>query len=666
MHAHHRQQTSRTPPAEAARLVVEANEAYNESNRRGLGYVQRLRARQACREHLNRALALDPDHPAALGLLGRVEMDDGHLEQARTLFTASLELQPEQPQQYCNLGYWALSSERPAEAEGYFLQALELDRQSAAAFCGVAHAKRQQGQFDVAYLHYRRLLEAGADTDSVCAGMLACAAHLEVHKADPDLARDAIALLRRDGLPHQDIARFAGAILYHRYGLNNPDASLRLDTAASDELLLLALQKLLIPNPVVEELVVLLRRAIVAEVAQTVTLRDELQPLALAIALYADRSGYALEVRDDEERLLDAINQSLQAQCVAGEDRHAMIGSLMISAMYGALFHQPFAVHLGQWSLTDWPLALQPVLAASYYHRAEEEAIKQNFAEKADELCLHRADIPTAWPAWSSLPWRATSSLKTILTQELGLSPEPYTGILRIMVCGARSGQRAMELARYLEDVEVIAVDESLANVAHATRMAQRLGLDNIVFWPWSVALRFVADGHQVHWVEVERLPSPALTDLSLAGLISEVAATGAVVHLHTGISEQTSGDRQIRQLIREHQLGPDRQTLRQLRQVALEQAGNEGFRALLDDDAFYSLGGCHDRWFRPQDTDQLRQLLVLLSNEVDWKLVKARDADGHSLALAPVQQQIRAGARGNEVPDLAGQDLSLYFQRRR
>ena len=43
------------------------------------------------------------------------------------------------------------------ECRGY----LEMDRQSAAAFCGVAHAKRLQGQFDVAYLHYRKLLDNG-------------------------------------------------------------------------------------------------------------------------------------------------------------------------------------------------------------------------------------------------------------------------------------------------------------------------------------------------------------------------------------------------------------------------------------------------------------------------------------------------------------------------
>ena len=187
------------------------------------------------------------------------------------------------------------------------------------------------------------------------------------------------------------------------------------EAASEDELLILAPQKTLMPNPAMEELVTLLRRAIIAEVAQTVELRDELQRLTLAIAQYADRTGYALAVEDDEERLVSAINDSIQAQFVLGEEQDGLIGSLMTSATYGALFHQPFAVQLGQWNLVDWPLALQPVLAASYYDRAEEEAIKQNFDEKAEELCLDKTDAPQAWPSWSRLAYRTESSLKTLM-----------------------------------------------------------------------------------------------------------------------------------------------------------------------------------------------------------------------------------------------------------
>ncbi len=235
-----------------------------------------------------------------------------------------------------------------------------------------------------------------------------------------------------------------------------------------------------------------------------------------------------------------------------------------------------------------------------------------------------------------------------------------------MMVCGARSGQRAMELAYYLSDVEVIAVDESLANIAKATRMAEDMGINNIVFWPWSVARRFLADDHKVHWIEIGRLPSANMTKVSLAEIACSGTASGAIVHMHTGVGEQTGGDRHIRELIARHNLQPTRPALRQLRKMVLNNRQDPVWTELVADPDFYALGGCRDRWFAEQDPQQLNELMALVSNEVDWKLVKARDTDGHSLATGPVQKQIRAEALGSEVQSVMGQGLSVYFQRRR
>lgn len=665
MQAQHNVHATEAQKAHIARLLLQANLAYGESNS-PVSLVQRVKARYECRGYLNEVLAQEPENAGALGLLGRVEMDEGALQKAHTLFTDSLSQDPAQPQQFTNLGYWAIKSERPALAEQYFIQALEMDRQSAAAFCGVAHAKRLQGQFDVAYLHYRKLLELGLEWPSIYSGMLTCAENLDVQNADTRLARDAILLLRHDGLPHQEIGRFIAAIIRQQYDLENPNAQVALDAASEDELLILALEKTLMPDPAVEELVTLLRRAIIAEVAQTVELRDELQPLALALAVYADRTGYALTAEEDEERLVTAINDSICAQLAMGEEQDGMIGSLIISAMYGAMFHQRFAVQLGRWNLVEWPVALQPVMAASYYNRTAEETIKQNFDEKAEELCLVKTDVPQAWPSWSKLAHRTESSLKVMMATELGMNTQQLPDTLRIMVCGAQSGQRAMELAHYLKDVEVIAVDESLANVAKATRLAGEMGISNIVFWPWSIAQRFVADDHKVHWIEVGRLPSAKMTDVSLAALVSSATGNGAVVHMHTAVDEQTDGDQRIRRLIAQHNLKPTRTALRQLRKMVLTNRQDPMWQALVSETDFYGLGGCRDRWFRQQDTAQLKELMALVSNEVEWKLVKARDTDGHSLATRPVQKQIQAEALGSEVQSLMGQGLSVYFQRRR
>nr|WP_254774368.1 hypothetical protein [Marinobacter sp. AC-23] len=82
MQAKHHTQEFHTQQAQAARLLLQANLAYGESNSGALSHIQRLQARQECRGYLEEVIALEPHSASALGLLGRVEMDDGQLEKA--------------------------------------------------------------------------------------------------------------------------------------------------------------------------------------------------------------------------------------------------------------------------------------------------------------------------------------------------------------------------------------------------------------------------------------------------------------------------------------------------------------------------------------------------------------------------------------------------------
>ncbi len=104
MQAKHQAQVSQTQQAQVARLLLQAHLAYGESNSNGLSHIQRLKARQECQGYLNEALVLEPENAGALGLLGRVEMDDGQLETAHTLFNASLNAQPGQAQSRAGTG----------------------------------------------------------------------------------------------------------------------------------------------------------------------------------------------------------------------------------------------------------------------------------------------------------------------------------------------------------------------------------------------------------------------------------------------------------------------------------------------------------------------------------------------------------------------------------
>jgi hypothetical protein len=87
---------------------------------------------------------------------------------------------------------------------------------------------------------------------------------------------------------------------------------------------------------------------------------------------------------------------------------------------------------------------------------------------------------------------------------------------------------------------------------------------------------------------------------------VSQIAASGAIVHLHTDLAEQTRGAKQIRRLIGEYNLEPRRNTLQQLRRMVLNDRADDVWQSLLQDENVYSLDDCHGRWFRPQSEQQL------------------------------------------------------------
>ena len=83
MQAQHSIHATDEQQAQISRLLLQANLAYGESNS-PVSLIQGAKARQECRDYLGEILAQEPGNAAALGLLGRVEMDDGH-QKRRTL-----------------------------------------------------------------------------------------------------------------------------------------------------------------------------------------------------------------------------------------------------------------------------------------------------------------------------------------------------------------------------------------------------------------------------------------------------------------------------------------------------------------------------------------------------------------------------------------------------
>lgn len=661
---HHLETTRERQDAAVARRLIEANALYARANNGAFFPGERAEARCQAREALQDVLALASSNADALNLLGRIDLDEGHTTSAHDLFSLAVEADPESAQARTNLGYWALMEGEPAQARKYFEQALQLDRQSATAFAGIAHACQAQGYWDTAFLHYRRLLELGADWPSVYSGMMECARRLEIHRASEELVTDAIRLLRNEELPHQNLGTFAATILRLQYQQIEGEALL--EKAARDELLHLALEKTLLPDPELERVITNIRTQLVHEVDGTGELADSRQRLALALGLYGTRTGFAQAVSEREHLIITNIDTVLIHELANRPAPDAVAGALIIRSLYGSLFHQPYAPQIGAYNLEDWPEGMQPLMAASFYHKAEEEAYKQGFEEKQEELALAKADLPHAWPCWHNLTPYTAQPIKQELSNSLGISTDHWPETVRLFVIGAGSGQRAIELASYFTDVEVVAVDEELANLAHGNRRARERGLENIVFWPYSLANRFIHDGNQVQMVEVGTLPSERLNRISVDEIARHALGSGGLLHIHTGEHGSSRMDVALRRMVERHRLAPTTETIRRLRRMILNNPEQDAYQEMLQDPDFYAIAGCRRRWFFPEDQNQLLRLMDSLSNEVDWKLLRARDTDGQDLATGPVLKQLQAQSYGNRVQSLVGQGLSLYFQRRR
>ena len=660
------QNATREQEAALARRLLVANELYARSNDAGASPSLRQQAAGQAEETVASILHANPEHPDALNLMGRLRMDRGEWAEARGHFEAALRARPEDAQTLCNLGYLELMEANAASAAAWFDRAMTADRQSVAAFAGKAHALRDQGEYATAYLHYRQLLDLGAQWDSVHAGMLECARHLEVHQADKALARDAIRLLSHPGLPHQELSRFVTRLLRQQYAEDVAPGDWLLDAVCGDELLLLALETTLLADAELEKLITRTRRALLLEIRDTGELYESRQRLAMALSRYATRTGFAQVVTEEEEAFIQDLDANLSVELRGEFQPEDVAAGLIVRSLYGALFHQRYAPSIGRVALEDWPEGMQPLMAESYYHKADEEAYKQQFEEKQEELALARADLPHAWPCWHNLRIHHEQPLKQELAQSLGIDTGAWPETVRILVIGAGSGQHAMELARYFTDVEVVAVDENLAGLAHGNRLAQEKGLQNIVFWPYSLATRFIQDGNQVQMVEIRQLPSETHGGTPIKTLAQQALGSGGLLHIHTGEHGASRVDIAVRRMMERHRLQPTTETLRRLRRMILNNPKHEAYQELLNEPDFYATAGCRKRWFFPEDDNQLHTLMDNLSSEVDWKLLRARDTDGANLATAPVVKQLQAQAFGTGTQSLVGQGLSLYFQRRR
>ncbi len=170
-------------------------------------------------------LAVHPEQPDALHLLGVLSQQQGRAQQAADLITRAIAHRPHVAAFHVNLAGILAGLARYDDALTHYQQGLRLDPSLAEAHRGAGWVRHEQGHFPEAEAHYRQALRLQPDLAAGHVGLGVvreqqgdareaerCWREALRHAPRHALARAHLATLLRDRLPEEDVAALNGLL----------------------------------------------------------------------------------------------------------------------------------------------------------------------------------------------------------------------------------------------------------------------------------------------------------------------------------------------------------------------------------------------------------------------------------------------------------------------
>ncbi len=423
----------------------------------------------------------------AFNLLGRVELDYGNRSAAAEWLEKARRLAPDHAAIAFSLGHLALQEQRLSDANTHFRQAIDIDPDATIADQSLAYVKLRSGLYAEAFADFRRLIHKYPHAPVLRTRLLDCARRVQADYDDPGLSRDVCDLLREPELDHQALAPVAGSLLVHRYQLSDPDSRVDFGRLTGDELLMTALPKLLFVHPEVEDLLTVMREALLQHLLTRGQLDEEALPAVAGLIAYGIRSEYILTVSPGEKDAVDGLRHYL-SDCFSNNDIEGLSLPIALLSLY-----EPVTDYLTelQAANADYPLPteLRRVLVPHLQHHLQEleraEAMPRiTPLEDSVSRAVRTQYEENPYPRWEYLPrYSATRYLPAVANEVPAYGvPASAPERLRILVAGTGTGRQAVHLARHFFDTEVLAVDLSRRSLAYADLQAEKLGLGNLTF----------------------------------------------------------------------------------------------------------------------------------------------------------------------------------------
>ena len=440
-----------------------------------------------------RAIELEPTHAEAYMNLGMVLKQQGHFDTAATAFQRTLRLRPDDVEALHDLAVVHFARGDPARALGAVRRALEIKETPATRSLFVRSIRDPAS---APFLHELR----GFVTRAIA----------EAWDRPRIIAPVAATIIKQDARLAPLIGR-AVAAWPARLPFDGLLAAAGLAAISTDALLVALLESTHVCDRELERFLTVVRCALLAAAEDRRSSADLEQAGALrfccALAAQCWINEYVFDVTDDESARVTALAERVASALRAGE-AVAML-PLVLVASYRPLH----SVITPEMLDRPWPEPVAGILRQQVYEPLEERQLAASLprlTEIDDEVSrrVREQYEQSPYPRWVKLePPPEPTTLEHWLRQTLpSATPAPLSARngIDILVAGCGSGQNPITVARTLAGARVLAVDLSLASLAHAQRKTRELAIDTIEYAQADI-LKIGSIGRRFDFVEFDR-----------------------------------------------------------------------------------------------------------------------------------------------------------------
>ncbi len=452
------------------------------------------------------ALALKPGFAEAHGNLANAYREIGRPKDAVASYRTALALKPDYAKAHNNLGSVLEKLGRTEDALASYGKALACKPDFPEAHGNLANAFQEMGRTEDAIAHCRSAIALDPQNDLFWDSLAKCLKTHSFASVDDDLLQVLSRLLRRPNVrPHAIVGAVISALRHH------PDFSNLLELADSGKppgkpeaeiiyadaarrlaaipLLLQIMALSVITDPVVENLLTTLRRAMIGAMSPGAPeAGNEAMGLAFpaALALHCFTNEYVFSETAEETAAVEDLERRIVALLENGQD--VPPGNVAALGAYRPLHIFPWAGKLLEW---EWTAEIKDVIARQVVEPMEERSLHANIPrltiiQDKVSLAVRAQYEENPYPRWiKTSVSRKAKPIGDVLQNalphlDLGTYQSPESP--EILVAGSGTGQHALATAAMYHDSHVLAVDLSLTSLAYAQRKTSELGVTNIEY----------------------------------------------------------------------------------------------------------------------------------------------------------------------------------------